>query len=145
MAKIIIGSDHGGFELKRELVKVLEDRGLEVEDVGCHDTSSVDYPEYAHRVASAVSHGEAAFGLLVCGTGQGMAMSANRHPGVRAALCTDDFTARMARAHNDANVLCLGGRVVGPGLAASILRAFLDTEFEGGRHGRRVAAVETGR
>jgi ribose 5-phosphate isomerase B len=140
--KMIIGSDHGGFELKRALVKNLEAWGVELEDLGCHDTNSVDYPDFAHQVASAVIEGRATFGLLICGTGQGMAMSANRHPGVRAALCTDTFTAQMARAHNDANLLCLGGRVVGPGLAESILRAFIDTPFEGGRHQRRVDAIE---
>ena len=140
--RIIIGSDHGGFELKKELERALDEWGVEYEDVGCHDVSSVDYPDFAHLVATAVAEGRFETGLLVCGTGQGMAMAANRHQGVRAALCTDDFTAGMARAHNNANVLCLGGRVIGPGLASSILRTFLDTEFEAGRHERRVTAIE---
>lgn len=140
--RFIIGSDHGGLGLKLELRRVLDEREVEYQDIGCHDTTSVDYPDYAHQVAAAVAEGVYPRGLLVCGTGQGMAMAANRHRGVRAALCTDVFTARMARAHNDANVLCLGGRVVGPGLAAAILEAFLETEFDGGRHQGRVQAIE---
>lgn len=140
--RIIIGSDHGGFGLKKELERVLESMGVELEDVGCYDESSVDYPDYAHRVASSVAGGEFDRGILICGTGQGMAMAANRHRGVRAALCSDSFTAEMARSHNDANVLCLGGRVIGPGLAGRILRAFIETEFEAGRHSRRVDAIE---
>lgn len=140
--KIIIGSDHGGFGLKKELEGVLDELGVEFEDVGCHDESSVDYPDFAHRVASGVAEGTFERGILVCGTGQGMAMAANRHRRVRAALCSDTFTAEMARAHNDANVLCLGGRVIGGGLAGRILRAFLQTEFEAGRHSRRVDAIE---
>lgn len=139
---IVIASDHGGYELKTELEKALKARGLEVEDLGCHSAESVDYPDYAHRLAEAVAEGRFELGVLVCGTGIGVSIVANRHRGVRAALCSDTFSARMARAHNDANVLCLGGRVLGVGLATDVLLAFLDGSFEGGRHGRRVAAME---
>ena len=108
-----------------------------------HDTASTDYPDYAHRVADAVAAGRG-LGLLVCGTGVGMSMAANRHAGVRAALCADTFSARMTRLHNDANVLCLGARVVGGGLAQDIVDAFFGAEFEGGRHARRVSKIEPG-
>lgn len=138
---LIVGSDHAGLELKRELAKVASELGYEVRDVGTHTSDSTDYPDYAHQVASAVAAGEG-LGLLVCGTGIGMSMTANRHPGVRAALCGDVFSAIMAREHNDANVICIGGRVVGPGLASEILKAFLGARFEGGRHERRVHKIE---
>ena len=142
MAKFLIaGSDHAGLALKQELTKVATELGYEVRDIGTHTTDSTDYPDYAHRVASAVAAGEG-LGLLVCGTGIGMSMSANRHRGVRAALCGDVFSASMARRHNDANVLCVGARVVGPGLAAEILKAFLGASFEGGRHERRVSKID---
>ena len=137
----IVGSDHAGLELKRELLGVAAELGYEVVDIGTHTSDSTDYPDYAHQVASAVGRGEG-LGLLVCGTGVGMSMAANRHPGVRAALCGDVFTASMARQHNDANVLCIGARVVGGGLAAEILKAFLSASFEGGRHERRVKKIE---
>ncbi len=138
---LVVGSDHAGLELKRALVSVAEDLGYEVRDVGTHTTDSTDYPDYAHAVADAVAAGEG-LGLLVCGTGIGMSISANRHPGVRAAACSDVYSARMSRQHNDANVLCVGGRVVGVGLAAQILEAFLGEQFEGGRHERRVRKIE---
>ena len=138
---LIVGSDHAGLELKRELLGVAAELGYEVVDIGTHTSDSTDYPDYAHQVASAVGRGEG-LGLLVCGTGVGMSMAANRHPGVRAALCGDVFTASMARQHNDANVLCIGARVVGGGLAAEILKAFLGASFEGGRHERRVKKIE---
>lgn len=141
--KIAIGSDHAGLELKRILVA----QGLaghEVVDVGTHSPKSTDYPIYAFRVAGMVASGEADLGVLICGTGIGMSMAASRVKGVRAALCTTEYMARMARAHNDANVLCLGGRVLGPDQALSILQAFLAAEFEGGRHARRVRMVEEG-
>lgn len=140
--RIVVGSDHAGLTLKRVLVGVLEELGYEVADVGTHDDASTDYPDWAHRVAAAIASGEHDRGLLVCGTGVGMAMSANRHAGVRAAVCSDTFSARMTRAHNDANVLCLGERVVGVGLARDILEIFLSTDFEGGRHARRVGKIE---
>jgi ribose 5-phosphate isomerase B len=138
---LIVGSDHAGLELKRELSGVAAELGYEVVDIGTHTSDSTDYPDYAHQVASAVGRGEG-LGLLVCGTGVGMSMTANRHPGVRAALCGDVFTASMSRQHNDANVLCIGARVVGGGLAAEILKAFLSASFEGGRHERRVKKIE---
>jgi ribose 5-phosphate isomerase B len=142
MAKtLIVGSDHAGLELKRELSGVAAELGYEVVDIGTHTSDSTDYPDYAHQVASAVGRGEG-LGLLVCGTGVGMSMTANRHHGVRAALCGDVFTASMSRQHNDANVLCIGARVVGGGLAAEILKAFLSASFEGGRHERRVKKIE---
>lgn len=141
---IVIGSDHGGLALKDFLVGVLKKRGLPVEDIGTHTAESVDYPTYAHEVAAKVAAGAGSgvLGILVCGTGLGMSMTANRVPGVRAAVCTDEYMARMARAHNNANVLCLGERVIGPGLAESILDVFLNTEFEGGRHLCRIEAIE---
>lgn len=142
MAKtLIVGSDHAGLELKRELVAVAEGLGYAVRDVGTHTTDSTDYPDYAHRVAHAVAEGEGV-GLLVCGTGVGMSMAANRHPGVRAAACSNVYSTIMSRQHNDANVLCVGARVVGPGLAAEILKAFLRESFEGGRHERRIQKIE---
>ncbi len=142
MAKtLIVGSDHAGVALKKELSEVARELGYEIEDVGTHSTESTDYPDYAHQVASAVSRGEG-LGILVCGTGVGMSMAANRHPGVRAAACGDIYSATMSRQHNDANVLCLGSRVIGSGLAAEILKAFLSSSFEGGRHERRVNKIE---
>jgi ribose 5-phosphate isomerase B len=138
---LIVGSDHAGLELKRELVAVATDLGYEVRDLGTHTSDSTDYPDYAHQVARAVAAGEG-LGLLVCGTGLGMSMAANRHPGVRAAACGDVFSASMTRQHNDANVLCIGSRVVGVGLAAEILKAFLGASFEGGRHERRVNKID---
>ncbi len=140
--RVAVGADHAGVMLKDDLVAALRERGAAVEDVGTHGDASVDYPDFAHVVAAKVAAGEAELGLLVCGTGVGMSMSANRHAGVRAVVCSDTYSARMARQHNDANVLCVGGRVVGSGLARDILEAFLDAKFEGGRHGRRVAKIE---
>ena len=139
---IVIASDHAGVELKRALCEVILASGREVRDLGPADTTSVDYPDFAHRVADAVLSGEAAMGVLICGTGIGMSLSANRHPGVRAALCHDAFTAEMARRHNNANVLCVGARVTGLGVAEQIVRIFLDTPFAGGRHQRRVERIE---
>lgn len=139
---IAIASDHAGFALKQELVAALTQRGLNVHDLGCHDTSSVDYPDFAHLLARGVADGKFAKGILVCGTGIGMSIAANRHRGVRAAVCSDTFSARMTRLHNDANVICIGSRVVGGGLAADIVDIFLATEFEGGRHSRRVDKIE---
>lgn len=140
--RIVVGSDHAGLSLKKVLVDRLRGQGHEVEDVGTHDTASCDYPAFAVSVASAVRDGRAESGLLVCGTGQGMAMAANRVAGVRAAVCADTFSARATRQHNDANVLCLGERVVGAGLAGDIADAFFSTPFEGGRHARRVAMIK---
>lgn len=139
--KLVVASDHAGVELKRQLARVAQELGFEVKDLGVDSTDSVDYPDYAHRVAAEVAAG-GAVGLLVCGTGLGMAMAANRHPGVRAAVCGDVSSAEMTRRHNDANVLCIGARMTGPGLAADVLKTFLSTDFDGGRHERRVRKIE---
>lgn len=139
--KIAVGADHAGFPLKQHLVGFLGDLGIEVEDLGTYSEDSVDYPDPAAAVARAVAHGAAERGLLVCGTGLGMAISANKVDGARAATCNDLFCARMARAHNDVNVLALGGRVVGSTLAEEIVRTFVGTDFEGGRHQRRVDKI----
>jgi ribose 5-phosphate isomerase B len=139
--KVITGSDHAGLALRAEVVKVAAAKGFEVEDLGPFSGESVDYPDYAERVARAVAAGAARFGILVCGTGIGMSIAANKVKGVRAALCTTELEARMARAHNDANVLCLGERVIGAGLCAAIVDAFLTTPFEAGRHARRVEKI----
>ena len=139
---IVIASDHAGVDLKARIVELVSQIGHEVRDLGPVDTTSVDYPDFAHAVARAVETGEAERGILVCGTGIGMSLAANRHPQVRAALCHDAFTAEMARCHNDANVLCIGSRSTGPGVAEQIVRIFLETSFEGGRHQRRVEKIE---
>ncbi|HVS15946.1 MAG TPA: ribose 5-phosphate isomerase B [Thermoanaerobaculia bacterium] len=141
---VALGADHAGWELKRELRDWLEEQGYAVLDCGTDSDQSVDYPDFARRVTDAVVDGGAERGVLVCGTGAGMAMSANRVAGVRAVNCIDGYTARMARAHNDANVLALGARVVGAGLALELLQIFLTEPFEGGRHARRVAGIERG-
>jgi len=141
-ARISVGADHAGWELKDALKAVIESLGLEVVDRGTNGPESVDYPDFAHRVCADVLSGDCDFGLLVCGTGFGMSIAANRHRGIRAAVCSESFGARMTRQHNDANVLCLGSRVVGAGVAEDILRVFLTTDYEGGRHARRVAKIE---
>jgi ribose 5-phosphate isomerase B len=139
---IAIAADHAGVALKTEILRFLRSLGIEVEDLGPSDASSVDYPDYAHLLARAVSDGRIEWGVLICGTGLGMSMAANRHAGVRAALCHDAYTAEMARRHNDANVLCLGARVIGGGVAEQIAQVFAETRFEGDRHQRRVAKIE---
>ena len=140
---IAIGCDHGGFELKEEIKKHLEERGLEYKNYGCNSTDSVDYPEYGKKVAHAVADGECERGILICGTGIGISITANKVKGIRAALCTDCFMAEATRLHNDANILALGGRVVGMGLALKIVDTFLDTEFsDEERHKRRIAMIE---
>lgn len=138
MNKIIIGCDHGGFELKNEVIAHLTKRGIEVTDVGIYSTDSCNYPDYARAVCQRIQSGEFERGILVCGTGIGMSIAANKHNGIRAACCSDTFSARMTRLHNNANVLCFGGRVVGAGLACDMVDLFIDTEFEGGRHQTRV-------
>jgi ribose 5-phosphate isomerase B len=140
-SSVAIGSDHAGFELKEHVRSFLERRGLKVEDCGTYDEQSVDYPDFAKKVTEAVAGGRVEMGFLICGTGIGMSMAANKVPGIRAALCYDSYTARMAREHNDANVLVLGGRLIGKGLAEEITTIFLDTDFAGGRHARRVAKI----
>ncbi|HEY5422096.1 MAG TPA: ribose 5-phosphate isomerase B [Ilumatobacteraceae bacterium] len=140
MPRIAIGSDHAGYELKQHLIALLE-VDYEVIDLGTDSTESCDYPQFCAAVGRAVRDGEAQVGIVLGGSGQGEQLAANKVHGVRAALCNDLFTARLARAHNDANVLSMGARVVGVGLAEEILATFLATEFEGGRHARRVAQV----
>lgn len=139
---IAIACDHGGYDLKKALCGWMESRGIEYENLGTDSGDSVDYPEYAHRLAAGVADGTFEKGILVCGTGLGMSMAANRHRGVRAALCSESFSAAMSRRHNDANVLCIGGRVTGPELAFEILDVFLSTSFDGDRHARRIARIE---
>lgn len=139
--RIAIGADHGGYRLKQHLLEYLSAGHQEVADFGTDSDQSVDYPDFAAAVARAIALGEHERGILICGTGIGVSMSANRIRGVRAALCTNAYMARMARKHNDAQVLCLGERVVGPGLAEDIVDAFLGTEFEGGRHARRLGKL----
>lgn len=141
---IAIGSDHGGYELKQEIMKHLDERGIDYKDFGCYDESSCDYPVYARLVAAEVAGGRCETGILICGTGIGISIAANKVPGIRAALCTDCFCAEATRQHNDANILCLGGRVVGPGLALKIVDTFLDTPFsDEERHIRRIQLIES--
>lgn len=140
--KIAIGSDHGGFEYKASIIKALQDKGYEVVDMGTYSPESCDYPIIAKKVARAVAKGDFEKGILVCGTGIGMSMAANKVKGIRAAVCGDTFSARATRAHNNANILCLGQRVVGEGLALDIVNIWLTTKFEGGRHERRVNMIE---
>ncbi len=135
---IIVGSDHAAFALKEAVKAYLVQRGIGVRDAGTHATTSVDYPDFGVQVARAVSRGEYHRGILICGTGIGMSIVANRFPHVRAALCNDLFAALMSRRHNDANILVMGGRVIGEGLALEIVRAWLETPFEGGRHQGRL-------
>lgn len=140
---IAIGSDHGGFELKQAIIAHLDKRGLEYKDFGTYDKASCDYPEYGKAVAHAVASGEYERGIIICGTGIGISISANKVPGIRAALCTDCFMAEATRLHNDANILALGGRVVGEGLALKIVDTFLDTPFSNDeRHIRRISKIE---
>ncbi len=141
---VILGSDHAGLELKETVKKALERLGVPFEDVGTHSADSVDYPDFAHRVAEAVEKGRYKRGIVVCGTGIGVSIAANRHPGVRAAVAYSEETAWLSREHNDANVLALGGRTIAPGLAERILEVWLRTPFAGGRHARRVAKIEPG-
>ena len=139
---VAIGSDHAGFALKQFLIEYLPSKGIEVLDMGPQDAQSVDYPDYAKKTCREVLE-KSIPGILICGTGIGMCMTANHIPGIRAAICDNEYLARMTRKHNDANVLCMGERVVGQGLAASVADVFLDTEFEGGRHKRRVDKIES--
>lgn len=140
---IAIGSDHGGFALKKAIMKHLSDRGLEYKDFGTYSEDSCDYPEFGRAVALAVASGECERGIAICGTGIGISITANKVPGIRAALCGDCFSAEATRQHNDANVLALGARVVGEGLALKIVDTFLDTPFSNDeRHMRRIAKIE---
>ncbi len=138
---IAIGSDHGGYALKQEIMKHLTERGLEYKDFGTYTEDSCDYPVYGEAVGRAVASGEFERGIVICGTGIGISIAANKVRGVRAALCGDCYSAEMTRRHNDANILALGARVLGPGLALKIVDTFLDTSFDGGRHARRVSLI----
>lgn len=137
-SKLAIGSDHAGFNMKEDLKKLLLELGYEVEDMGTHDTNSCDYPEFAAAVAKAVAQNRAAAGVIVCSTGIGVSMTANKVHGVRAALVHHAYEAEMTRRHNDANVLCLGANITGPAIARECVITFLNTDFEGGRHQRRI-------
>jgi len=136
--KIVIGSDHGGFEMKGHVLAYLQAEGYDTEDVGCYSLDSVDYPEIADKVCAVVRRDLDTRGILICGTGIGMSMAANRHRDIRAALCHEAYTARMSREHNNANILCFGGRVLGVEVARDIVRAWLTASFAGGRHQRRI-------
>ena len=136
--RVAIGNDHGGLNFKDEILALLEELGHEVEDFGCNSPDSVDYPDYADLVIKAVLEGGCQRGILICGSGIGMSMAANRKQGIGAALCQEQFGARMSREHNNANVLCLGARIIGPSLAMEIVRTWLETEFAGGRHQQRI-------
>lgn len=140
---IALGSDHGGYALKQEVMKHLEERGVEYKDYGCYSEASCDYPEFAHAVGKAVAMGECELGILICGTGIGISIAANKIKGVRAALCHDCFSAEATREHNNANILAMGARVIGVGHALKIVDTFLDTPFSNDeRHVRRIAAIE---
>lgn len=139
--KIGIGSDHGGYELKENIKEYLISKDIEIVDYGTDSLESVDYPDFGKKVANAVIQKEVDFGIVMCGTGIGISLAANKVRGIRCALCSDVFSAKMSKAHNNANMLAMGGRVLGKGLAIEIVQAFLDTSFEGGRHERRVAKI----
>lgn len=138
---IAIGSDHAGFDYKEDLISFLEGKGLPFKDFGTHSKDSVDYPDFAHPVAEAVEKGEAAYGILLCGTANGVAMSANKHPGIRAAICWGEEIAKVVRQHNNANIICIPARFVREGDAERMVALFMTTEFEGGRHARRVEKI----
>lgn len=140
--KIAIGSDHAGFDLKSEIIALLKELGYECIDFGTNGPQSVDYPDFGEKVSFAVSTNEIDKGILICGTGIGMSIVANKFPNVRASLCNDLFTAKMSRLHNDANILIMGGRIVGKDLAKEIVRVWLSTEFEGGRHLLRLEKIK---
>ncbi len=138
---IAIGSDHAAYHLKLLVEEHLKERGLAFEDLGCYGPERVDYPVYGQKVAEAVAAGQYEKGIVLCGTGIGISLAANKVPGIRCAVCSDTYSAKYTRLHNDANMLAMGERVVGPGLAMEIVDAFLDTPFEGGRHAQRVALI----
>ncbi|HCC35488.1 MAG TPA: ribose 5-phosphate isomerase B [Ruminococcaceae bacterium] len=139
---LVIGSDHAGFNLKREIMRHLDESGTEYKDVGCYSDTPADYPEIAQVAAELIINGECERGILVCGAGIGMSIAANKIPGIRAALCGEGYSARMARSHNDANILCMGARVTGPGIACEIVDIFLSAGFESGRHQKRIDLME---
>ena len=139
--KIVIGSDHAGYDLKLKVIDKLESKGIMVKDVGTYSTDSCDYPTYADAVCKAIQLGEFEMGILICGTGIGMSIAANKHAGIRAACCSDIYSAKLTRQHNNANVLCLGGRVVSPEKAVKLVDLWFTTPFEGDRHNRRLAII----
>ncbi|MDR2635577.1 MAG: ribose 5-phosphate isomerase B [Campylobacteraceae bacterium] len=143
--KFYIANDHAGFSIKSDVIKILKDRNCEVIDLGALSCERVDYPDFAHALCEAVLKDGGSFGILICGSGIGMSIAANRHEGIRAALCHDAYTAKMARAHNNANVLCFGERILGLGVISSMIDAWINEPFEGGRHAQRVAKIEIGR
>lgn len=138
---LAIGSDHGGFELKNHIIKHLEEKGIEYKDFGCYDEKSVDYPDIAQIVCNSINNGECERGILICGTGIGISIAANKIDGIRAAHCHDVYSAQMSKRHNNANVLCMGGRVIGSELAFMIVDNWLNAEFEGGRHAARIEKI----
>lgn len=138
---IVIGSDHGGYELKNYIIKYLEDNNIQYNDIGCYSEESVDYPDIAQKLCAEITAGNAERGILICGTGIGISIAANKIDGIRAAVCSDEYSARMCRRHNNANVLCMGGRVVGSELAISITDVYLNEKFEGGRHQKRIDKI----
>ena len=142
MEKIAIASDHGGFDLKENIIAFLLKKGLEIDNLGAHSTDSVDYPDYGIKLAQAITDKKFVRGILICGTGVGMSIVVNRFPGIRGTLCSDVYTAKMCREHNDSNVLIMGGRVIEVSLAIEILETWLNTEFEGGRHQRRLDKIK---
>lgn len=141
MKKIAIASDHGGFDLKESIITHLLNTGWEVDDLGPHSADSVDYPDYGIKLAEEVAEKKVERGIVICGTGIGMSIVVNRFPGIRGTLCSDVFTAKLCREHNDSNILVMGGRVIGKGLAAEIVNTWLNTPFEGGRHQRRLDKI----
>lgn len=140
--KIAIGADHGGYSLKEIIIADLKTSGYDLEDLGTYSTDSVDYPDFSQKVCNQVTQGQADLGILICGTGIGMSIAANKHQGIRAALCGDVYSAKLTRQHNNSNVLCLGARVIGDELAKMIVHTWLDAEFEGGRHQGRLDKLE---
>ncbi len=142
MKKLVMGADHAGYALKDRIKGVLLERGYEIIDVGTFSAESCKYPIIAHKLCKNIQEGNAELGILICGTGVGMSLCANKHRGIRAACVSDTFSARLTRMHNDSNVLCFGERVVGYGLAMELVDAFIETEFEGGRHAERVALID---
>ena len=142
MEKIAIASDHGGFDLKENIIAFLLKKGLEIDNLGAHSTDSVDYPDYGIKLAQAITDKKFVRGILICGTGVGMSIVVNRFPGIRGTLCSDVYTAKMCREHNDSNILIMGGRVIEVSLGIEILETWLNTEFEGGRHQRRLDKIK---
>ncbi len=140
--KFYIACDHAGYNIKQSVIDIVENLGHEIVNLGTDSNERVDYPDFAHKLSEAVLEDEGSNGILICGTGIGMSLTANKHKGIRAALCHDAYTAEMSRAHNDANVLCFGERVVGLGVVQSIIEAWCETDFEGGRHANRVKKIE---